>query len=105
VETNNLNKRLNSIKKTKEAEYGSFDRNMKSIAKIWSVLLSDNLKTEILPYQVCLMYTAAKLVRATNRFKEDSYIDAQSYLEQARKMHDETDQTKFYKNFSTSYDV
>jgi hypothetical protein len=78
---------------------------MKSIAKIWSVLLSDNLKTEILPYQVCLMYTAAKLVRATNRFKEDSYIDAQSYLEQARKMHDETDQTKFYKNFSTSYDV
>ncbi len=105
MENNNLNKRLNSIKKIKEAEYGSFESNMKSIAKIWSVLLSNNLKTEITPHQVCLMYTAAKLVRASYRFKEDSYIDAQSYLEQARKMHDEKEHKEFRKKFTTSYDI
>lgn len=97
---NNLNKRLNSIKKVKEMEYGSFKNNMQAIAKVWSVLLSNILKEKINDHQVCLMYTAAKLIRASHRFKEDSYIDAQSYLEQARKLHEETDMKTFTRKFT-----
>lgn len=105
METNNLNKRLNSIKKIKELEYGSFDGNMKSIAKVWSVLLSEILKTEIKAYQVCLMYTAAKLVRASHKFKEDSYIDAQSYLEQARQLHEKKETQEFTNKFKNYYEL
>ena len=54
---------------------------MKSIAKVWSVLLSEILKTEIMAHQVCLMYTAAKLVRASHKFKEDSYIETDDRIE------------------------
>ena len=99
MENNNLNKRLNSIRKIKEQEYGSFESNMKTIADVWSVLLSDNLKKKISAYQVCLMYTAAKLIRASHSFKEDSYIDAQNYLEQARQMHEQHDLQEFTERF------
>jgi len=105
VETNNLNKRLNSIKKIKELEYGSFDSNMKSIAKVWSVLLSEILKTEIMAHQVCLMYTAAKLVRASHKFKEDSYIDAQSYLEQAKQLHEKKETKEFTKKIKNYFEL
>ena len=105
MESINLNKRLFSIKKIKEAEYWSFDGNMKSIANIWSVLLSDILKSQINPHQVCLMYTAAKLVRASVRYKEDTYIDAQSYLEQARKMHNDKETKEFKDKVTTCYDI
>lgn len=72
---------------------------MKTIAEVWSVLLSDNLKKKISAHQVCLMYTAAKLIRTAQTFKEDSYIDAQNYLEQARQMHEQHDLQEFTKRF------
>lgn len=78
---------------------------MKLIAKVWSVLLSEILKTEIKAHQVCLMYTAAKLVRASHKFKEDSYIDAQSYLEQARKIHEKNETKEFTKKFKNYYEL
>jgi len=93
----NLDKRLDSIKKQKELEYGSFDSNMILIAKVWSVLLSNNLKQDILPHQVCQMFVASKLVRASNNYKDDTYIDAQSYLEQAKDMHEQNELDQFKK--------
>jgi hypothetical protein len=99
MENNNLNKRLNSIRKVKEQEYGSFNDNMKDISIIWSALLSELLKKKLSPHHVCLMYTAAKLIRAAHNFKEDSYIDAQNYLEQARLMHEQHDLQEFTERF------
>jgi hypothetical protein len=99
MENSNLSKRLNSIRKEKEEEYGPFKENMKDISIIWSALLSELLKKKLSPHHVCLMYTAAKLIRAAHQYKDDSYIDALNYLEQARMMHEQHDLQEFTERF------
>ena len=65
---------------------------MKKIAKVWSVILDSELTTGIplnpgIPaYKVALMYAAAKIVRASNNYKEDSYDDALAYLIEANEL-------------------
>ena len=88
----NLNKRLANLEKSRELIYGSFSSNMKKIAKVWSVILDQEL-TQGIPlnpgipaYKVALMYAAAKLIRASNNYKEDNYDDALAYLVQANEM-------------------
>jgi len=82
----NLNKRLADLEKSRELNYGSFNSNMKKIAKVWSVILNKELTTGIPAYKVALCYAAAKIIRASNNYKEDSYLDAFSYLVQANEM-------------------
>ena len=90
---NNLNNRLADLEKSRELIYGSFASNMKKIAKVWSVILDDELSDgvplarQIPAHKVALMYAAAKIVRASNRYKQDSYDDALAYLDQAEEMH------------------
>ena len=90
---NNLNNRLADLEKSRELIYGSFASNMKKIAKVWSVILDDELADgvplarQIPAHKVALMYAAAKIVRASNRYKQDSYDDALAYLVQAEEMH------------------
>ena len=88
----NLNKRLADLEKSRELTYGSFNSNMKKIAKVWSVILEEEL-TQGVPlnpgipgYKVALCYAAAKIIRASNSYKEDSYDDALAYLVQANDM-------------------
>ena len=89
----NLNNRLANLEKSRELTYGSFNSNMKKIAKVWSVILDDELSNgiplarQIPAHKVALMYAAAKIVRASNAYKEDSYDDALAYLVQAEEMH------------------
>ena len=89
----NLNNRLANLEKSRELTYGSFNSNMKKIAKVWSVILDDELSdgiplARVIPaHKVALMYAAAKIVRASNRYKQDSYDDALAYLVQAEEMH------------------
>ena len=82
----NLNKRLADLEKSRELTYGSFNSNMRKIAKVWSVILDEEL-TQGVPlnpgipgYKVALCYAAAKIVRASHNYKEDSYDDALAYL-------------------------
>ena len=88
----NLNKRLANLEKSRELTYGSFSSNMKKIAKVWSVILDQELTSGIplnpgIPgHKVALMYAAAKLIRASNNYKEDNYDDALAYLVQANEM-------------------
>ena len=86
------NKRLADLSQSRELIYGSFDRNMKRIAKVWSVILDDEL-TRAVPlnpgipaHKVALCYAAAKIIRASNNYKEDSYDDALSYLVEANEL-------------------
>ena len=58
---------------------------MQNIADIWTVLVGKKIR----PHQVALMYAAAKIVRANNEYKYDSYIDAINYLVQADEIHRE----------------
>jgi len=78
----NLNKRLADLEKSRELIYGSFSSNMEKIAKVWSVILGSDIPA----YKVPLCYAAAKIIRASNNYKEDSYDDALSYLCQANEM-------------------
>mgnify|MGYP001180132718 CR=1 FL=1 len=78
----NLNKRLADLEKSRELIYGSFSSNMKKIAKVWSVILDSDIPA----YKVALCYAAAKIVRASNNYKEDSYDDALAYLCEANEL-------------------
>ena len=100
----NLNKRLADLEKSRELTYGPISKNLKKISKIWSVILDDELTTGdplnpgIPAYKVALMYAAAKIVRASHNYKEDSYDDALAYLVQANDM-----QKPFTKNWTEEY--
>jgi len=62
---------------------------MNKIASSWSILLDKHLIEPIQGWQVPLLYAQAKLIRATHKFKEDSYDDALAYIVQAHDMHKE----------------
>ena len=85
----NLNNRLKDLEKSREEDYGSFNRNMKKIAAAWSILLDPYLTQDIPAHMIPLMYAQAKLVRATHKFKEDTYDDALAYIVQSHDMHKE----------------
>ena len=78
------NEKLKKIRQAKELEYGSFDDNMNNIGRMWSSLLG--IKEDIPGWLVSNMYVAAKLIRTKTKFKEDSYLDAENYLYQAKLM-------------------
>ena len=79
-----IDHKIEHIRKVKQAEYGDFSRNMELIGKSWSALL--DLDKPIPGHVVCLMYVAAKIIRAAHTFKEDNYIDALNYLRKAEEM-------------------
>ena len=79
----NLNNRLKELEQSREEDYGSFNRNMKKIAAAWSILLDPYLKQDIPAHLIPLLYAQAKLVRATHKFKEDTYDDALAYIVQS----------------------
>ena len=87
----NLNKRLTELEKSRQEDYGSFSRNMKKIAAAWSILLDPFIKRDIPGWIIPLLYAQAKLIRATHRFKVDTYDDALAYIVQAHDMHKEKD--------------
>ena len=88
----NLNKRLSELEKSRQEDYGSFNRNMKKIAAAWSILLDEYLKKDIPGWIIPLLYAQAKLIRATHRYKEDTYDDCLAYIVQTHDMHKEKDQ-------------
>ena len=88
----NLNKRLTELEKSRQEDYGSFSRNMKKIAAAWSILLDPYLKHDIPSWIIPLLYAQAKLIRATHKFKIDTYDDALAYIVQAHDMHKEKDE-------------
>ena len=88
----NLNNRLLELEKSREEDYGSFNRNMKKIAAAWSILLDKYLKEDIPGWIVPLLYAQAKIIRATHKYKEDTYDDALAYIVQSHDMHKEKDE-------------
>ena len=84
----NLHKRLEALEKSRQTQYGSFEDNMENIALGWSILLKRYLVKPIPGWLIPLLYTQAKLIRATHKFKEDTYEDAVAYIVQACEMHE-----------------
>ena len=85
----NLHNRLEELESSRQDQYGSFEDNMNKIAASWSIILDKHLIEPIQGWQVPLLYAQAKLIRATHKFKEDSYDDALAYIVQAHDMHKE----------------
>jgi len=82
-----LHNRLEELESSRQDQYGSFEENMNKIAASWSIILDKHLIEPIEGWQVPLLYAQAKLIRATHKFKEDSYDDALAYIVQAHDMH------------------
>ena len=88
----NLNNRLEELESSRQDQYGSFAENMNKIAAAWSIILDKNLVLKIEGWQIPLLYASAKLIRATHKFKIDTYDDALAYIVQAHDMHKEKDE-------------
>ena len=80
-----LTKELEALRKIKSSEYGPFKNNMQAVADSWGILVGKTIR----PHQVCLMYAAAKIIRANQEYKYDSYVDAINYLIEADEIHRE----------------
>ena len=74
-----LHNRLEELENSRQDQYGSFEENMNKIAASWSIILDKHLVLKIEGWQVPLLYAQAKLIRATHKFKEDSYDDALAF--------------------------
>ena len=81
---NQRDKRLQHLKSVKEKQYGPFSSSMNKVAAAWNILLKDQLRLGIEPWQVALMYAQAKLIRISHKYKTDSYDDCELYLQQAQ---------------------
>lgn len=77
----------NKLRETKEREYGNYEVNFNLLAMLWSVILKDNLHTDIKPHQVAQCMVMLKILRTTEKFKADSYLDASIYLDMAKDLH------------------
>jgi len=85
MQTEKLLKIISELQSKKHDEYGPYKKAMQDIADVWSVLVGKSIR----PWQVALMYAAAKIVRANHKYKQDSYQDAISYLIIADETHKE----------------
>ena len=81
---NQRDKRLQHLKSVKEKQYGPFSSSMNKVAAAWNILLKDQLRLGIEGWQVALMYAQAKLIRISHKYKTDSYVDCELYLQQAQ---------------------
>ena len=75
------------LRSEKQKEYGNFEINFNLLAMLWSVILKDNLHTDIKPHQVAQCMVMLKMLRTTEKYKQDSYLDASIYLDMAKELH------------------
>jgi hypothetical protein len=77
----------NKLREEKDKEYGNYEINFNLLAMLWSVILKGNLHTDIKPHQVAQCMVMLKMLRTTEGFKADSYLDASIYLDMAKSLH------------------
>jgi hypothetical protein len=75
-----LNKAEGLINGPRAEDYGPARLNHERIATIWSILLKDKLKEDILPEEVVACMVGLKLARlAEDISKDDSWVDIIGY--------------------------
>jgi hypothetical protein len=85
--TINLEEQIkNKLRDQKNAEYGNYEVNFNLLAMLWSVVLKDHLHKDIQPHQVAQCMVMLKMLRTTEKFKADSYLDASIYLDMAKRI-------------------
>jgi hypothetical protein len=76
----------NKLREQKNTEYGNYEINFNLLAMLWSVILKNSLHTDIKPHQVAQCMVMLKMLRTTEKFKSDSYLDASIYLDMAKEL-------------------
>lgn len=76
--------KIDDMMKARGKVYGNFKQGNDRIGAVWAAIL--NLSAPIPGEVVSLLMAAMKIVRAVQgNFHEDNYIDAQVYLEMAKR--------------------
>lgn len=84
----NLEDQIKSkLRNEKQKEYGDYEINFNLLAMLWSVVLKDYLHKDIKPHQVAQCMVMLKMLRTTEKYKSDSYLDASVYLDMAKELH------------------
>lgn len=84
----NLEDQIKSkLRNEKQKEYGDYEINFNLLAMLWSVVLKDYLHKDIKPHQVAQCMVMLKVLRTTEKYKSDSYLDASVYLDMAKELH------------------
>jgi|TARA_R110001592_G_scaffold336_1_gene1939 hypothetical protein len=84
----NLEDQIKSkLRNQKQNEYGNYEINFNLLAMLWSVVLKDNLHADIKSHQVAQCMVMLKMLRTTEKYKSDSYLDASIYLDMAKELH------------------
>ena len=81
----------NEIKKKvvqdREKDYGDYQYNFSVLSELFTLILADNLKKKLKPYQVAQLMITLKLFRSTKGFKPDNYTDLSIYNDMAFNLH------------------
>jgi len=88
TKTINLEEQIKKkLREEKDREYGNYEVNFNLLGILWSVVLKDNLHTDVKPHQVAQCMAMLKVLRTTEKYKSDSYLDASIYLDMAKELH------------------
>jgi hypothetical protein len=88
TKTINLEEQIKTkLRNEKDKEYGNYEINFNLLAMLWSVVLKDNLHADIKPHQVAQCMVMLKMLRTTEKYKSDSYLDASIYMDMAKELH------------------
>ena len=84
----NLEDQIKSkLRNEKDKEYGDYEVNFNLLSMLWSVVLKDHLHKDIKPHQVAQCMVMLKMLRTTEKYQSDSYLDASVYLDMAKELH------------------
>jgi hypothetical protein len=70
---------IKEILEDRGAEYGPYDQECERVAKMWSAILSVEIKPRMVP--LCMI--AVKMARETHKHKPDNLLDIQGYAKKA----------------------
>ena len=70
------------VSESRNKDYGDFVQNHNDIAKIWNVVLKNNLAKPITADQVCMCMAGVKIARSSveDGLIKDNYMDGIAYM-------------------------
>jgi len=84
----NLEEQIKSkLRSEKQKEYGNYEVNFNLLGMLWSVVLKNKLHKDIQSHEVAQCMVMLKMLRTTENYKSDSYLDAAIYLDMAKELH------------------
>ena len=71
----------------RQKDYGDYQYNFTILADLFTLILADNLKKKLRPYQVGQIMMTLKLFRSTKGYKADNYHDLSIFNDMKFNLH------------------